>query len=98
MTQGSQTGCWQHNYRNKKGAWPDIRGQAETAAPVVVVTGAGSGIGRWFGWQAYRTDPVLRDVDDVSPGLSPAVVDIEAATLNPLNLKMTSGAMREFFP
>lgn len=47
---------------------------------------------------AYRTDPVLRDVDNVSPGSSEVIVDVRAASLNPLDLKLASGAMHDFFP
>src|SRR4051812_11761987 len=47
---------------------------------------------------AYRTDPALQDVYEISPGASEVVVDVRTASLNRLDLKVTSGAMHDLSP
>lgn len=47
---------------------------------------------------AYGTNATLVDTDDVVAGPCEVVVDVTSASLNPLDSKIVSGVMREYFP
>lgn len=47
---------------------------------------------------AYGTDAALADVDEVTAGPHQVVVDVTAASLNPLDLKIAAGYMQELMP
>ncbi|ATY13130.1 NADP-dependent oxidoreductase [Amycolatopsis sp. AA4] len=47
---------------------------------------------------SFGTEAGLTDVPAPSPGPGQVVVDVTAAALNPLDLKIASGAMNDFFP
>ncbi|WP_051791357.1 NADP-dependent oxidoreductase [Amycolatopsis jejuensis] len=46
----------------------------------------------------YGAEPALAEVAAVSPGPRQVVVDIAAASLNPLDLKIVAGYVTDFFP
>lgn len=51
-----------------------------------------------FQFSGYKADPALADVDAPHPGSGEVLVRVVAAALNPLDIKLQSGAMHGYFP
>lgn len=51
-----------------------------------------------FQFRGYQADAVLADVDAPRPGRGEVLVRVAAAALNPLDVKLKSGAMHAYFP
>jgi len=51
-----------------------------------------------FQLSGYDTDPTLNEVDTPQPGAGEVLVRVACAALNPLDVKLRSGAMHGYFP